>query len=105
MACCGQKRSQAQIASPSALHTAGPAPTGYGTVGHVFARGDAPVRGVQAPAVNARSVVLRYHERVRMVVRGPVTGHHYAFSAEQPAQAVDARDAEALLRTRRFVRG
>ena len=105
MGCCGQKRSQAQIASPSALRTAGSAPAGYGTVGQVFAWGDAPVRGAQAPALSARTVVLRYHERTRMVVRGPVTGQHYAFSAEQPAQAVDARDAEALLRTRRFVRG
>jgi hypothetical protein len=51
-----------------------------------------------------RGVVLRYRERARVLVRGPVTGRPYEFSAEQPTQSVEARDAEALLRTRHFVR-
>jgi hypothetical protein len=48
------------------------------------------------------SVHLRYLERSRILVQGPVTGRPYEFSAAQPFQSVDARDASALLRTRFF---
>jgi hypothetical protein len=49
--------------------------------------------------------VLRYRERARVQVRGPVTGRVYEFSAGQPTQPVDARDAQTLLRTRLFTTG
>jgi hypothetical protein len=49
-------------------------------------------------------VTLRYRERGPVLVRGPVTGRPYEFSAAQPTRSVDARDAEVLLRTRHFVR-
>ena len=39
-----------------------------------------------------------------MNVRGPATGRLYQFSKLQPMQAVDARDAAAILRTRLFRR-
>ena len=62
-----------------------------------------PVAPVMHPgAVAARVVNLRYLERSPIRVRGPATGVAYQFSAAQPVQAVDARDAAALLRTRLF---
>jgi hypothetical protein len=56
-----------------------------------------------APAVHGGGVVLRYREPGPVLVRGPVTGRPYEFSAGQ-GRSVDARDAEVLLRTRHFVR-
>ncbi len=47
---------------------------------------------------------LRYLEHSPVRVRGPVTGKHYDFSGANPVAAVEARDAEALLRTRFFTR-
>jgi hypothetical protein len=61
-------------------------------------------RGLAGPAAAVGSVLLRYRERARVLVRGPVTGRGYEFSAEQPMQSVHPRDAEMLLRTRQFVR-
>jgi len=52
----------------------------------------------------SRRVILRYRERARVMVRGPVTGQSYEFSAVQPTQSVDTRDAEVLLLTRYFIR-
>jgi hypothetical protein len=37
-----------------------------------------------------------------MHVRGTATGRVYQFSAGQPVQAVDPRDAQALLASRNF---
>jgi hypothetical protein len=48
--------------------------------------------------------MLRFRERARVLVRGPVTGQTYEFSAVQPTQLVDTRDAEVLLLTRYFIR-
>jgi hypothetical protein len=36
------------------------------------------------------------------MVQGPTTGRRYAFSGGSPVQAVDARDAAALLRSGLF---
>ena len=47
---------------------------------------------------------LRYRERSRILVRGPVTGRVYEFSPHQPTLSVDMRDADVLMRTGRFVR-
>jgi len=46
------------------------------------------------------SVSLRYLKQTRILVQGPITGRHYEFSGARPCQSVDARDVEALLRTR-----
>jgi hypothetical protein len=59
---------------------------------------------VQAGPGIAGAVMLRTRERTRLLVRGPVSGRAYEFSADRPAQAVDSRDAQVLLRTRHFVR-
>lgn len=80
MGCCGRKRSSSAGVASTVLHT--------------------PALG--PPSL--RDVVLRYREHTRVVVRGPVTGRAYEFSAQQPTRAVESRDAAWLLRTQRFVR-
>jgi hypothetical protein len=45
---------------------------------------------------------IRYLKQGAVIVRGPVTGRQYSFTAVQPVQTVDKRDAEHLLRTSRF---
>ena len=47
-------------------------------------------------------VNLRYLERSPILVEGPATGRQYSFSAGNPLQSVDRRDAATLLRTRFF---
>lgn len=95
MGCCGQKRSQP--AMPAAARAVS-APVAQRRAG----------AGVGAPSGAgsgaARGVVLRYRDRARVRVHGPVTGQSYEFSAEHPTRWVDARDADALLRTRHFMR-
>jgi len=49
-------------------------------------------------------VTLRYLERSALLVRGPVTGRYYEFSAMQPDRQVDLRDATQLLHTSFFRR-
>jgi len=57
------------------------------------------------PGGNFRPTIdLRYMESAAIQVRGSITGRLYRFSAAQPLQAVDARDAAALLGTRLFRR-
>lgn len=60
----------------------------------------------KAPGVadGGRYVIMRCRERAPVRVRGPVTGRIYEFSPRQPTLSIDARDAETLLRTQRFVR-
>jgi hypothetical protein len=83
MACCGR---QARA---------------YGLIG----AGTAATARPASVAVIVRSdIVLRYQLRTHIMVRGPVTGRSYTFSAGQPNQRVDPRDALALLRTRYFTR-
>lgn len=87
MTCCGQTRSRAG-ASPL---SAAPAAAAPGAVGSGVAKSQS-------------EVVLRYRDRARILVRGPVTGRSYVFSAGQPTQPVASRDAEVLLATRYFAR-
>ncbi len=47
-------------------------------------------------------VKLLYYGHAPVHIRGPVTGRLYQFSREQTTQAVDARDAVSMLRTRLF---
>jgi hypothetical protein len=56
-----------------------------------------------APA-SARGVLLKYRERARILVRGPITGRAYEFSPQLPAQSVESRDADVLVRSGRFLR-
>jgi hypothetical protein len=63
----------------------------------------APPPTPPAPLPGA-AVPLRYLESSPILVRGPVTGRQYQFSATYPQQLVDVRDAEGLVRTRFFRR-
>ena len=64
----------------------------------------APPAIAPRPAVVAPfgAVGLRYLARSPIVVRGPVSGIEYRFSAAQPVQRVARADREALLRTGHF---
>ncbi len=101
MGCCGQSR--------ATLRNILSATTNREVTQHPIPRQHAPVpilqanRGTTRPAQNY-SVRLRYLENSPILVRGPATGREYRFSRANPDQPVDARDAEALLRTRFFRR-
>ena len=88
MGCCGQTRSLASAPPQSAMTVSAPAAT--------------VASGV---AKSSNEVVLRYRQRARILVRGPVTGRPYVFSVDQPTQLVASRDAELLLTTQYFARG
>jgi len=64
---------------------------------------------MQPPAATSAGgnalINLRYTDAARIHVRGPVSGRTYEFSAAQPFQAVDPRDAASLLQTGLFRRG
>ena len=63
----------------------------------------APRPAVVAPVVVPYGAVgLRYLARSPIIVRGPVSGIEYRFSAAQPVQRVARADREALLRTGHF---
>jgi len=67
----------------------------------------APERPTTAPAVPANSdgmVTLHYLEQSPILVRGPVSGRYYEFSAARPDRQIDPRDAPQLLRTSFFRR-
>lgn len=98
--CCGSRRSAWRAAQAPTAPAPPPAQR---------------ARSQMAPAVSAGSqsataqgpfpeVVVRYGEASPMRVRGPVTGRAYAFSVDQPSQAMDVRDAATLLRNRAFSR-
>ena len=116
MACCGQKR-QALIQSSTVarsgsvpvqmqVQTAPPRTPDRSTS---FAEPRlAPPATAPRPALGATfgvpfgAVALRYLARSPIVVRGPVSGFEYRFSAAQPVQRVARADREALLRTGHF---
>jgi hypothetical protein len=58
----------------------------------------------QTFAPRSAEVAVRYMERLGVVVHGSVTGRRYAFSATNPVQSVDARDAGAFWHSRYFRR-
>ncbi len=58
----------------------------------------------QAAAPAGSGDRVRYLGQGPISVRGPATGIAYAFSAERPVRALDARDARALTRSALFVR-
>ena len=88
MGCCGLRQSRPSAAPMALLR---PAADAFGQRSR-----DAPVA--------ARGVSLRYRERARILVRGPVSGRAYEFSPQQPTQSVAPGDADVLLRTGRFLR-
>ena len=91
--CCGASREAYRAGDPAPYLPPAPPPP-------------APLAPVTAegPGTAPTSVRLRFLERGRVRVRGPVTGMDYEFSGNEPVRAVDPSDAEALLRTRHFSR-
>src|SRR5271154_2781490 len=106
MGCCGQKRA---LLKSSPAPTATPAqpsvarqPAGTSTA-RTASTTVAPVKArVPGSGTPENAVVLRYLERSPILVQGPATGRHYSFSASDPLQSVDRRDADLLMRTRFF---
>ena len=66
--------------------------------------GSVEARTVAADPPGYFSLTLHYLEDSPIVVRGSSSGRQYTFSGKDPDQLVDARDAQALLRTRFFRR-
>lgn len=81
MSCCGQKR--AQIQQQRAFYVQ-------------------PAPAQPQPAQNRTPVVFRGSGSY--LVTGPRSGVVYRFAQGRPAQMIDARDAEVLLKTRFFHR-
>jgi hypothetical protein len=63
-----------------------------------------PGAAPRPPLAAAASVALRYVKHGGIILRGPVSGRQYSFTAARPIQPVDAQDAPALLRTSWFKR-
>ena len=110
MACCGQKR-EALTQLSTVTHPRSAQPTAATTPARFTSFADprptppaiAPRPAGVAPfAAPFGAVGLRYLARSPIVVRGPVSGIEYRFSAAQPVQRVARTDREALLRTGYF---
>jgi hypothetical protein len=106
MPCCGQKRTALKTStSPSASSYVGsqrgPAPNSIPSYNPVRAASGTATQAIQ-PGIY--TVALQYTENSAIVVEGAVTHRRYEFSAQQPVQIIDARDAATLLQTRFFVR-
>ena len=98
MGCCGQKRDGMRNPPPPSTSHASP----IAKTPRIDRRG---ASGAATPPLGGRVLAVRYVERSRLVVRGPATGRQYQFSLDKPMQMVSVQDADALLRTRYFVRG
>jgi hypothetical protein len=101
MGCCGHSRSRR---APAPVAIGSPLAPERSAIGSEEPAWPGSSAGPAAGRTGARAVQLRYRDRARVLVRGPLSGRSYEFSAAAPVQAVDARDAESLLRTRLFVR-
>jgi hypothetical protein len=103
MACCGQKRAALTSAPPAAVTLSSLTPPATNNRQPAIASQQLAVHTQPAqPSPRYSSVALRYTETSPILVKGPATGRQYQFSGPNPVQAVDARDAAALLRTRFF---
>jgi hypothetical protein len=94
MGCCGKNRT---VLNESATPVIPPAQRQRPNVYPANAR----ARTIRPMAA---TVSVRYLERSSVVVHGPVSGRRYAFSAANPVQPVDARDAGAFWHSRFFCR-
>ena len=102
MGCCGQKRAALARAPLKAVTRLSPNQPSAGLRPPIAPQQvavhtqPAQVSPVYSP------VALRYTEASPILVKGPASGREYQFSGLNPVQPVDARDVEALLRTRFF---
>jgi hypothetical protein len=102
MPCCGQKRNVLKTnSSPSSSynvvkHQVSPALPSFGQT--------PTAHPPTAANLSSHAIALEYTERSAIVVEGSATHRLYRFSAVDPVQMVDSRDAGALLSTRFFLR-
>src|SRR5215207_4228849 len=100
MGCCGEGRAALRADSAAAparrQHAQAGFPAQAAAAAPVPRTGGADAEPSAGAGVTAR---VRYTERARVRVRGAATGRDYEFSGEAPLRAVDARDADALVRT------
>jgi hypothetical protein len=95
MGCCGQKRMPLKRPQTASAASRRPASSPA-----LQAAASTPRPSISAVA----SISLRYLRQGGIILRGPVTGRQYSFTAARPIQPVDAQDAAALLRTSWFKR-
>ena len=114
MGCCGQNRAALSYLPSATYRATEPRPNppgpsafraGLATSPTSQPNGAAEHRGTGLTARPAsRAMPLRYVERKGVVVRGPTSGVDYRFTADNPVQSVDVRDADSLLRSGLFMR-
>ena len=92
--CCGNKRTALRSTSLTGTTPS----TRQATPGN-FRLPGTPQQSSGLPGMPRSVVALRYMQSSPIRVRGPITGRQYEFSATAPVQAVDPKDAPALLRT------
>jgi hypothetical protein len=100
MACCGQKRDEIVAEARTTNFVAHPyAPS------HVGPGGPDRAAPAASPGRDRNlTVTIRCRDRSAVIVRGAATGKRYQFSGGRSMQAVDRRDAEALVATGLFER-
>ena len=108
MGCCGQRRSVLRQNSAASTRNAAvrsvPARKKTTPSPQISAKySNRPAVTTSTP-LGAAVVFLRYLETSPIQVHGPFTGRTYHFSGSQSVQAVDPRDAQALVQTRFFRR-
>jgi hypothetical protein len=96
MTCCGQKRTA--LAEAAGLSRASPMPTAARPAPPATGQGARALPSSASSSMGAM-VTLRYLEQSPIRVRGPSSGRLYEFSGNGHSQAVERRDAEALLQT------
>ncbi|MBS1787506.1 MAG: hypothetical protein JST85_07290 [Acidobacteria bacterium] len=99
MACCGQKR---QALSKSVELTTSPILQSQTADSNLGIGRDQP--GHIAVGSSQNTVLIRYLQGSPLYIRGAVTGRQYLFSAAQPVLAVDARDGDGFLKSRKIRR-
>src|SRR6266851_4155461 len=92
VACCGQRRA----ALSAAATTNQPKPDASG--GGYASQAASPENSGRIGA-NYAQMNLRYLNSTTIRMRGPATGRGYTFSAADPVQSVDMRDAAIVLRS------
>ena len=105
MACCGQKR-EAVAAAAGRTTRSNPS---AGVATRPPASPQAAAKTFTSPGAAAgqngdTTVTLRYRFRSAVVVEGAATGARYHFAGGGSMQAVERRDAEALIATGLFER-